>query len=337
MLAYLRPSPPTPLVGTAHPGGFPVVLMGLVMIQPEQQFPDAPLSIPEQVELLIARGMEIGNREEAERWLSNVSFHRMRGYWELFENKSTGNGERAFRGGVTFADVIERYDFDQRLRNLLLDACDYIEVSLRTQWVHNVAYVSGVGRFAHLDTTLFTKFHSDNLSKLRQAYAEYSRGKYPYRFEACPIWAAAEVMSFGQLSRWYEDTRRQMRRAIARHYGIDEKILMSLLRHLVRVRNICAHHERLWDRGLQSTFTVPMWLGSDRKASRLFNQPNSRKIYNVMVMVAYLMERINPRSEWRQRLTVLLDEYADLPRSSMGMPSDWRDKLSSACAAAGGS
>lgn len=157
------------------------------MNRPDQPFPDAPLSIPGQVELLIERGMEIANREAAERWLNNVSFHRMRSYWEPFESKAKGNGTRAFEEGVTFANVVERYDFDQRLRNLLLDACDHVEVSLRTQWVHNVAYVSGVGRFAHLDTTLFTRYHSDNLSKLKQDYEEYSRGKYPYRFENCPI------------------------------------------------------------------------------------------------------------------------------------------------------
>ena len=305
------------------------------MSQSEQQFPDAPLSIPEQVDLLIARGMEIANREGSERWLNNVSFHRMRGYWEPFEGKSKGSGAPVFQDGVTFAMVVERYDFDQRLRNLMLDACDHIEVSLRTQWVHNVAYVSGIGRFAHLDVTLFTRYHSDNLDKLRQDYEEYSRGKYPYRFADCPIWAAAEVMSFGQFSRWYEDTGRQIRRDIARHYSVDEKILTSLLRHLVRVRNICAHHERLWDRDLQSTFTIPKRLGDDRKASRFFNLQDSHKIYNVLVVVVYLMERINPLAGWRKRLTTLLDEYERLPRGSMGLPPDWRPKLISACEAAG--
>lgn len=307
------------------------------MEQPEQRFPDAPLSIPKQVDLLIERGMEIADRETAERWLNNVSFHRMRGYWEPFESESEGNGVRAFQDGVTFAGVVERYDFDQRLRNLLLDACDHIEVSLRTQWVHNVAYVSGVGRFAHLDATLFSRYHSDNLDKLQHDYEEYSRGKYPYRFQDCPIWAAAEVMSFGQFSRWYEDTQRPLRRAVARHYGIDEKILTSFLRHLVRVRNICAHHERLWDRDLQSTFTIPKRLGNDRKASRFFSQKDSRKIFNVLVMVAYLMERINPFTGWRQRLTALLDEYGHIPRDNMGMPSDWQAKLLSVCEAASGS
>lgn len=301
---------------------------------PDQMYPDAPLSIPDQVELLKARGMEITNREEAERWLNNVSFHRMRGYWEPFESKSQGSGARTFQDGVTFTAVVERYDFDQRLRNLMLDACDHIEVSLRTQWVHNVAYVSEVGRFAHLDAKLFTKYHSDNLDRLQQDYEAYSRGKYPYSFGDCPIWAAAEVMSFGRFSRWYEDTRRQVRRAIARHYGIDEKILASLLRHLVRVRNICAHHERLWDRGLQSTFKIPDRLGDDRQASRFFNQQDSHKIYNMLVMVAYLMERINPLAGWPQRLTALLDEHGQLPRRSMGMPPDWAAKLLAACEAA---
>ena len=308
------------------------------MNQAERLFPDTPLSIPEQVELLLRRGLAISDRAEAASWLTHVGLYRLRGYCGPLETQSDGDGQRRFQDGVSFTDVVERYVFDQRLRNLLMYAFDHVEVSLRVQWSYNLAHTGGGGRFAHHNAALFGKYHGVNLNYLQRGFeksTDHAKEIHPYPFTDCPVWAVTEAMSFGDFSKWYDDTRLPIRRSVAQRYGIDEKIFKSVLHHLTIVRNICAHHERLWDRGLQSTFTIPKRLGSDRKASRFFNQPDSRKIYNVMVMVAYLMERINPRAEWRQRLTALLDEYGHLPRSSMGMPSDWRDKLNSACTAAG--
>ena len=64
-------------------------------------------------------------------------------------------------------------------------------------------------------------------------------------------------MSFGQLSRWYGYTNRVARQLMARRYPIDERILQAVLRHLVPIRNICAHHERLWDREFITRMPVP--------------------------------------------------------------------------------
>lgn len=47
------------------------------------------------------------------------------------------------------------------------------------------------------------------------------------------------------------------RRAIAAAYGVDEQVLASWLRHLSLVRNICAHHSRLWNRDFTITPTLP--------------------------------------------------------------------------------
>ena len=308
------------------------------MNRPEQPFPDAPLSIPEQVELLIARGMEIGNREEAASWLAHVGLYRLRGYYEPLDVQSRDD-ERRFQDRVSFTDVVERYVFDQRLRNLLLSAFDHIEVSLRVQWSYNLAHAKGGGRFAHRDSALFGKHHGINLYRLEQGYEksyDLSKEIHQYPFTDCPVWGVTEAMSFGEISKWYADTNLPIRRSVARRYGTDEKILKSVLYHLTIVRNICAHHERLWDRDLQSTFTIPKRLDNDRNANRIFSRRAVGRMYNTLIMVAYLMERINPLAGWPQRLTALLDEYDHLPLSSMGMPSDWRTKLQSACEAAGG-
>lgn len=286
--------------------------------------PGFPISISEQISLLLRGGMAISDQVEAARFLGHVSFHRLRGYWEPFESPPSGDGRLNFQNGAAFVDVVERYNFDQKLRALLLDAFSYIEVAIRTQWTYNLAYVHGGGRLAHHDASLFSQGYERNLERIERDYETYTSANRAYSLAECPVWAIAETMSFGQLSRWYGDTRLAVRQSAARHYGMDEKIMKSLLRHLVVIRNICAHHERLWDRQLVSTFIIPNRLGNLRGTRRFFNRADSGKIYNALVMIAYLMEQIVPAAGWKRRLLALLDEHSGIPQSTMGFPSNWR-------------
>lgn len=283
---------------------------------------DRPLSIAEQVDFLLRRGMQVQCRAEAERILGQTSFHRLRGYWEPFYVQPG-----IFRDGADFADIVERYNFDQELRNLLMDAFDHIEVSLRARWTYVLAYINNGGRFAHFNSGLFGKYHKKDLDNLRDEYAKYAGKKYHYGFNQCPIWAVVEIMSFWQLSKWYLNASRSVRRSIAGHYGISENILGSLLPHLRVIRNMCAHHEQLWDRTLVSPFLLPNNLGSVKPVRYLFNENAVGKIYNAIVMIAYLMSLINPASGWQQRLTALLNKYSRIPPERMGFPLDWQQRI----------
>lgn len=284
--------------------------------------PDRPLSIAEQVDFLLQRGIRVQCRAEAEHILGHISFHRLRGYREPFYRRPG-----LFRDGVAFADIVERYNFDQELRNLLMDAFDHIEVSLRTQWAYALAYRSGGGRLAHQNAALFAKYHAANLSRLQDEYAKYAGTKYDYRFDDCPIWAIVEIMSFGHIVRWYSDARRPSRRAIARHYGVAENVFGSLLKHLRVIRNMCAHHEQLWDRTLVSPFRLPHNMGSAGSVRDVFNESARGRIYNAIVMVAYLMDQINPAARWHQRLAALLNKYGRIPPDRMGFPSNWPQRI----------
>ena len=292
------------------------------MDSPGSQIPDRPLSISEQVDFLLQRGIRVQCRAEAERIFGRISFHRLRGYWEPFY-LSPG----IFRDGVAFADIVERYNFDQELRNLLMDAFDHIEVSLRTQWAYTLAYSNGGGRLAHQNAALFSKHHAENLGRLKGEYVQYAGAKYDYCFDDCPIWAIAEIMSFGQIARWYSDARRPTRRTISRHYGVAENVFDSLLKHLRIIRNMCAHHEQLWDRTLVSQFLLPGNLDGVKSVRDVFNENAKGKIYNAIVMIAYLMAQINSAARWHQHLIALLNKYGRIPPDRMGFPSDWQQRI----------
>ena len=261
----------------------------------------------------------------ASQFLSNVGFYRLRGYLEPFVDHSAGSNSRSFLPNTSFENVIERYDFDGKLRILLLEAFNHIEVSIRTQWTYHLAYTQQGGERSHLAPQLFSQDYYGNLATLYRDYQQHGIRTHHYQFSDCPTWVVAEVMSFGLLSRWYGDTNKPVRQLVARHYQINERILRTLLRHLAPIRNICAHHERLWDREFITKLTVPKSMGTFKNPSSFFNRLSNVNLYNTLVMMAYLARVITGSNEWPLRLVGLIDQYKNMPLGRMGFIPGWKD------------
>ena len=269
--------------------------------------------------------MAIPDRDGAERCLTHIGFHRLRAYWNPLETAElTAYGHR-FQHGTSFNDVMTRYLFDQQLHLLLLEALSCIEVSAKAQWAHQLVNVFGHGEFAHLNPDLFkTQYHSGNLEELRKSYWRVAHHSGVINNNPT-MWDLMPAMSFGQLSKWYSSLRkRAIRQAIARSYGIGEGILQPAIQHFSKVRNICAHHDRLWDLTISSGFKTPRNLGETAAA---FNPAAPHKIYNTLVMTAYLMGIITPNGDWPKRFLDFktADAYRQIPDADMGFPDNWRD------------
>ena len=280
-----------------------------------------PGNTEEQINWLYARGLELPDREFASRCLSHIGFHRLSAYWGRF----MGPGG-VFWSGATFPDVVARYTFDQRLRSLVLEGTSYIEVSIRTRWTTEVASRSGLGDCRHKDESLFqTKRHSKNLARLKEDYNNANKQGTP--FAHATIWEVAEVMPFGQLSMWYQSIKdRQVKRAIADNYAVDQKTFGSLLIHHSLVRNICAHHGRLWDRHLNSPPRIPTQLGKYKNVHLWFNKDQEHKIYNLLVFMAYLLDVVTPNGNWTERLVAQVSQaVSDGVPAGMGFPEGWSE------------
>ena len=185
------------------------------------QPPVPEVSVQSQIDALWQRGMAIPHRGEASRFLTHVGSYRLRGYWQPFEDRSQDGDPPPFRSGTNFAAVMERYHFDRELRVLLLDAFGHIEVSIRNVWALHLSETEGGGPDAHLNRRLFLDRYYVNLSELHRAYDRHGKRAHRYDFAECPIWAIAEAMSVGQLSRWYGDTNRVTRQLMVRRYGME--------------------------------------------------------------------------------------------------------------------
>lgn len=284
-------------------------------------FSKPPKTIEEQVSLLESRGMVIDDYEQAKFYLQHLNYYRLRAYCLFFETDATFH---QFEVGTQFQDVLNLYIFDRELRLLILDAIERIEVSVRSQWAYHLARCHGC--HAHLDQSLFdSRFWQRNLDDLTK---EVNRSKedFVHHFQQIysealpPVWVVCEVMSFGLLSRWFKSIRfAGTQAAIATTYKLRANFLESWLYHLAMIRNTCAHHSRLWNR----EFTVlPILITSPRQPLSSDFVGNSRKIYNSLVILLYLMDQISPNHQWGKNLFDLM-KICPQSLSAMDFPCDW--------------
>lgn len=131
------------------------------------------------------------------------------------------------------------------------------------------------------------------------------------------------MMSFGQLSRWYSSLDdRALRNAIAKPLGLPETVLVPLLKHLSTVRNSCAHHGRLWNRGFLLRMKVPQ-KPTDLVATLEPPTQGPARLYNSLVLIRHLLEQVDPQSQWMVELKQLLATHPTGDLAAMGFPNGW--------------
>src|SRR5581483_3784677 len=111
-------------------------------------YPKKALSLEDQADLMLNRGL-VANRDELISRLKVVNYYRLSGYLHPFRVRdATGKPTDNFMPGTSFDIVWRRYNFDRRLRIILLDAIERIEVSVRTRLVFH--FVMAHGPFGYL-------------------------------------------------------------------------------------------------------------------------------------------------------------------------------------------
>lgn len=292
------------------------------------KFSKKPLSFKDQVSQLEKRGLLIGDRDKAEYYLSHLNYYRLAAYCLPFE---IDHNTHQYIEGTTFDQVLDLYIFDRELRLLVLDAIERIEVSIRTHLAYTLAHK--YGPHGYLNSALFKANwpHSKNVRQLeneirnsREVFIRHLSQKYDEPLP--PIWATVEIMTFGQLSKWYANLSSGAdRNAVANVYGMDEINLVSFLHHLSTVRNICAHHSRLWNREFTFTFKLPRKRPAQLLSVLNLSPTTTKKIYNTLVVLDYLMNTISPDTRWKQRLMALLNRHPVADPLSMGFPEQWHE------------
>ena len=283
------------------------------------------ISFEEQVDLLKDRGMSVENEDKAVHVLQNVSYYRLSGYWyPLLEDKEN----HVFKPGATFDTVFAIYKFDSKLRKLIITELEKIEVAVRTQIVHILS--QRYDGYWFTNAALFTSptKHAKALIKIAEEYNRSDeefvtafKNKYSNPFP--PSWMTMEITSFGSLSILYSNLKPgKTKREIANYFGLPDTVLESWLHSIVYLRNICAHHCRLWNRVLSIRPLMPR---SPKKQFIQDKTVSNKRTYFILCMVIYMLNTVNPKHSFIVRFKKLLAEYPNIDVKAMGFPVNWEN------------
>jgi len=127
---------------------------GLIFSGPTMRFEKPALSLEAQVAQWQARGLVIGDPAKAQQSLANIGYYRLSAYGVPFEAPVPDGSPRThqFLPGTTFEQVLGLYVFDRKLRLLVMEALERVEVAVRTRWAHALAM--RYGAHAYLDSVL---------------------------------------------------------------------------------------------------------------------------------------------------------------------------------------
>ena len=272
-----------------------------------------PLTIAEQIARLKQRGLIFDDESEATSYLFNISYYRLRAYTYPFQENGEDCDHNFTRKDIHFEDIIALYCFDRRLRSLIFNAIEKIEVAVRTKVVQ--VYAESTGNSHWYDDESLYRFGYDDLMEHIEADVNRSNEDFIKHYNSKyndppipPSWMALEVVSFTTLSRLFQSLKLDNRKEdITEQFGLKKvAILENWLHAISNLRNCCAHHSRVWNRRFMVSVTLPyntLYLFMDRTT---IGQIRTNKLFAVLSCITYILDIISPGSDFKKHIKELL-------------------------------
>lgn len=277
------------------------------------------LTYQQQIELLENRGLIINNKEFAIIKLQHISYYRLSAYFLPFQSKKD-----RFDEGITFETLIDLYHFDKELRILTFNAIEKIEIFLRASVAYNFSKHHQV--FGYVDKENFccddmdfdwlTNDITKETSRSKETFVKHFRDNYDG--DNLPIWMVVEIVSFGTLSKLYTMLCSQTEKEILNGINLPSFVFKNWLHLFSYVRNISAHHSRLWNRQFVIKAKIP-------KHKKEFKGITNDKYHTFAVMTHYVLKAINDTFDFKEELKNLLDKYPHVDKNTMGFVDDWAE------------
>lgn len=209
--------------------------------------------------------------------LSEIGYYTLKNYASPFYNQETQKYE-----SLRFSTLIARYYRDKHFKQATLHAIEDIEVALNTK----IAYLLGnkYGAFGYTNFHLwcqrngynsYIKCHMNKYTLKQEEYdmlqkivrsVRKSSSKSIVEFENSsekvipPVWLMVNLLTLGESIWILELMSKNNRRAIANEFDCSVDELISWLKCINLIRNICCHNENLIDIKLKTKPSIPEWV-----------------------------------------------------------------------------
>lgn len=290
-----------------------------------------PKTPQQQIQQLKDEGLIISDTLEAERFLEDIAYYRLRAYWIIFEASSN---PRTFKPNIKFEDVTNLYLFDEDLRNLIFSVITRIEISLRATF-SNLSVNFNSAHF-YLDSNNFKRYgtHLESLYKIKRTinnnkdelFIAHYLNKYSQP-ELPPVWSVVETLTIGELQYWITNLKDAQLGNIARKYGFfKHEPFTSIIERLSIIRNICAHHNRLWNRKIVKKKLKQIQQNNMLKDALSQVANSEETFYGTFCYMAYMLYNIDRDSHAKliNGLKALIAMYT-VNVNEMGFASNWQN------------
>ena len=290
------------------------------------------IPISDQIIKLKSRGLLINDISIAEAYLKDVGYYRLSGYWwPMLADRST----RIFKPNSTFENIIAIYNFDRELRLLIFDIIEKIEIAFRTKLIYHASLELSPWWFedsnhfknaiAHNDTLISI---DRELQQTKENFIKQHYLKYNTDTRRPPSWKTMEIASFGSISKLYGNLKNTIKakNIIANEFGTaNHSYLPSWLQSISQIRNIIAHHGRLWNKNLPGRPKLlhkppNPWIADVPPAGEHF------MLYVHLCCMKYLLNTIINNSNMTDRIIDLLNQYKNIDIKALGIKPNWQNE-----------
>ena len=274
-----------------------------------------PKTFEEQLSILQNRGLQVNDPQKAITILSRLNYYRFSAYALTFKYNDT------YLPDITFEFLYRHYEFDRKLKILLMEIIEPIEIAFRTHIAYLIAHKYGAEGHLNPNHFISSAKHHQFLKEIQSCieknkkdlFVSHHMEHYNGRF---PVWVALEAVTFGVISKLFSNLLTADKKDITRSYYIDIRFneVENWLQCLTVLRNKCAHYSRLYNCNLATRISLPI------KYNRFSIETN--KLFSVFIAIKHLSVS-DIWDPWLIRLHSLIEEYDDLNLECLGFKENW--------------
>ncbi len=272
--------------------------------------------------------MFMKDEHRVENYLMNIGYHRLSAY--IYPFYKSPKSDLVLKEGTTFEQVLTLYRFDKKLRILLFNEIEKIEVAIRSvlanigcqelndrYWMTKPEYFANADKFSQTLAII-----EKELASSKEDYIEHFRQNFIEDYP--PAWMITEVLSFGNLNYIYSNiASNKLMKRIAGYFGLKPQVFTSWLTVLANLRNMCCHHARIWNRDFMLNPAEP------RKTSNAWvntAQIDKKRIYYRLCIIRYFLSAVSQNNNFNEKVTNLLADFPSVDIVAMGFYNDWQDE-----------
>lgn len=275
--------------------------------------------------LLKSRGLVIADEPQAENYLWNIGYFRFSAYLRpLYKEPKT---DHIFKADASFEQALNMYRFDRKLRLMLFNEIEKLEVAIRSALVNTIS--NGTGDVFWMTNAAY--FHDRNhfnsslsiinteIGRTKEEFISHFQRKYIDTYP--PSWMIAEILPLGVLCSIYRNiNNHSLKKKVAKYFNLPIPVFESWILALSTLRNLCCHHARVWNKDFAITPVLPAspsypWIDTSKT--------DIKRVYIRLCMIKYMLTTVSPHNSFTDKIKTLIADYPTIDIRAMGFPADW--------------